>query len=145
MSATGRCIFRPRAQAGFTLVEALTAVAIAAMIGAILFPLVERGIAGAAFRQAADGVRADVRMARAQAVTTDSAVALIVGAQGRGYGWTPGPQRQLIEGLALSPAGGEVRFYPDGSSSGGVLTLSGGEISLRIEIAAGTGLVRGTS
>ncbi len=134
-----------RGQAGYTLVEALTAVAIAAMIGAILFPLVERGVVGAAFRQAASGVGADIRMARAQAMATDRPVDLVVSAQGRGYGWTPGPQRLLIEGLVMTPAGGEVRFYPDGSSSGGRLVLSGGRVSVRFDVTAGTGLVQSAS
>jgi general secretion pathway protein H len=139
MSATGR---RPGAgEAGYTLVEALTTVAIAAMIGAILFPLTERGIAGAALRQAVSGVRADLTMARAQAMTTGRMVDLVVDGQGRGYGWTPGPQRLLIQGLALAPPGGEVRFYSDGSSSGGTLVLSRGSLGMRFHVSPGTGLL----
>ena len=145
MSATGRHAAAPGGQAGYTLVEALTTVAIAAMVGAILFPLVERGLVGAAFRQAETGVRADLRMARAQAIASGRTVDLAVGVQGQGYGWTPGPQRILIAGLALSPAGGGVRFYPDGSSSGGLLVLSRGALTARLEVTAATGLVLSAS
>lgn len=141
MSAAGR-MWR---EEGFTLIEALTTVAIAAMIGAILFPLVGSGVAGAAFLEASSGVRADLRMARAQAVASGHEVEMIVDAQGDGYGWTPGPQRILIAGLALSPAGQGVRFYPDGSSSGAVLVLSQGAQRARFDVAPETGLPRGVS
>jgi general secretion pathway protein H len=120
MSATGEV---RASEAGFTLLEAMVALAIFGLISGLAFPALFQGVAGAAFDQAASGLRADLAMARAQALRTGAPVELVVDAAGRGYGWTPGPQRELIADVALAPAGARVRFYPDGSSSGGVLSL----------------------
>jgi len=118
MSAIGR----PRA--GATLVEALVVIAILVMVGAIVFPDLRSGVAQATFQQAGAGLRADLRMARAQALTTGARVDLIVADDGAGYGWTPGPRRVLVRGMLLRPTGAVASFFPDGSSSGGRLALT---------------------
>lgn len=146
MSATGEPR-RPRSgwEQGATLVEALVVVAVTAMVSALVFPAMSRGIAAAAFQQAVSGVQADLRIARAQALRTGDSVDLVVDAEGRGYGWDPGPQRVLVAGLTLAPSGSSLRFYPDGSSSGGALVLSQGRARIRFAIDPGTGVLRGVS
>ncbi|MGC1305141.1 MAG: GspH/FimT family pseudopilin [Caulobacteraceae bacterium] len=134
MSATG--------EAGTTLIEALVVVSISAMIGAIVFPELQRGLASAAFAEGVSGVRADLRIARAQALSSGEPVQIEVAADGRSYGWTPGPERGLVGGLSLSPAGPAVLFYPDGSASGGELALSNGRAQARFEVEAATGVLR---
>jgi general secretion pathway protein H len=131
MSATGEV---RAGDAGFTLLEALVTLAIFGLISGLVFPDVAQGVVGAAFEQAASGLRADLVMARAQALRTGEPVEVVVDADGRGYGWTPGPQRGLIAGVGLSPAGAHVRFYPDGSSSGGVLSLKGGQRTAQLAV-----------
>jgi len=122
MSATGRPAHP--GQAGFTLLEALVTMAVLALISGLAFPTVAQGVAAVAFQQAVAGLSADLVMARAQAIRNGEPTELVVDDSGEGYGWTPGPQRGLIGGLRLSPPGGRIRFYPDGSSSGGALGLS---------------------
>jgi general secretion pathway protein H len=86
-------------------------------------------------------VRADLRIARAQALGSGEQVEVVVAPDGRTYGWTPGPQRRLVGDLSMSPAGSEMRFYPDGSSSGGELTLSDGRLLARFDVDAVTGVL----
>lgn len=144
MSATGE-VRRTTGEAGTTLIEALVAVSIAAAISAIAFPAMRQAIAGLALGQAAAGVRADLRIARAQAITSGRRVDILVSSEGRHYGWTPGPLRVLTAGLSMSPAGMAVSFHPDGSSSGGWLSLGNGRASARFEIDAVTGLPKAAS
>ncbi len=144
MSATGELIRLDR-QAGTTLIEAMVVMAVTVMIGAIVYPDLRQGLAAAAFAQAETGVRADLRMARAQALRTGAPVELVVAPDGLAYGWTPGPSRALVAGLSLKPQGGVLDFYPDGSASGAPLSLSNGRSQARFEVDANTGVLRTAS
>lgn len=141
MSATGDPRRRWRGEAGSTLVEALVVVAITATVSTLAYPELRQGMAGALFVQAATGLRADLRMARAQALSTGEPVEIVVAPDGHGYGWTPGPQRALLAGLSLTPTGSAVRFYTDGSADGESVTLSNGRAQVRFAINPVTGLV----
>lgn len=141
MSAIGEPAQPWRKDAGSTLAEALVVVAITAAISAIAYPNLRQGLAHAAFVEASTGIRADLRMARAQALSTGAAVDIEVAPDGHGYGWTPGPQRALLEGLSLAPVGQAVRFYPDGSAVGDVLVLRNGRAMARFEADPATGVV----
>lgn len=125
--------------------EVLVVVSITALIGAIVEPALGRGLAGAAFHQAASGLQADLRMARAQALRTAEEVDLVVDADGRGYGWSPGPQRMLVGRLSLSPAQAVVRFYPDGSTPGGVLRLADANATADFQVDPDLGVARDPS
>ncbi|MFZ0267904.1 pilus assembly FimT family protein [Caulobacter sp.] len=143
MSATGD------PQAGATLIEALVVVALTAMIGAIVFPNLRSGGQRAMFEQAAAGLRADLRMARAQALRTDRPVTLQVEQDERHYGWANGPRRVLVGDLRIA-AGAGVAFLSDGS----LATSSATDASVRLTdgrrgkvfaIDPATGLLRGGS
>ena len=131
----------PPGDAGFTLLEALTAMAILALLSGLVFPAVAQGVAAVAFQQTVVGLRSDLAMARAEARRSGAPIELRVAASGEGYGCTAGPQRELIAGMRLSPAGGALRFYPDGSSTGGALRLDQGRRHAAVEVDAGSGMV----
>ena len=90
MSATGDVSLRGRpgrrrhGEAGTTLVEALVVVAVTVMVATIGYPELQHGVAGAAFSEATAGVRADLRIARAQALRTGVRVDVVVDETGRG-------------------------------------------------------------
>lgn len=128
-------------RAGAALIEAMVVVAITVMIGAIAFPELRAGVARAAFQQAAAGLRVDLRMARAQALSTGARINLVVAEDGASYGWTPGPRRVLVNGLRLSPAGGSTSFFPDGSATGGHLRLTAGRRGFDFQINPVTGVL----
>jgi prepilin-type N-terminal cleavage/methylation domain-containing protein len=120
MSATG-----DRA-AGFTLLETLTALALAALVSAIAFPLLDAAMTSAALAQAKSEVLSDLRVARGQALRGGAPVALQVEADGRAYAWSGGPRRPLVAGARLQPPDPPVVFYADGSAAGGGLILYAG-------------------
>lgn len=95
---------------GFTLVEALVVLAILGMIAAIGFPAMDRAIGAQQRRLATIEAEAAFHAARAQAIRTARPV----------------------------KAGHGLIFYPDGSSSGGTVTLDSG---LRLSVIAGTGAI----
>ena len=127
-------------RAGATLIEAMVVIAILAMIGSIGFPELRSSLRRAIFHQAAAGLRADMRMARAQALSSGSRVDLTVTEDGMGYGWTPGPRRALVGGVQLRPTGPAASFFPDGSSTGGRLALSADGRRFEVGIDPVTGL-----
>ncbi len=128
-------------RAGIALIEAMVVIAILVMIGAIAFPEMRAGLAGVTFQQAAAGLRADLRMARAQSLTTGARVDLVIAPNGAGYGWTPGPRRALVGDLRLSSTGAGTSFFPDGSATGGRLRLADGRRALEIALNPSTGLM----
>lgn len=117
MSATGD------RQGGATLVETLVLMSVVALIGTIAFPNLDAAVSRSLFEQARAGVKADLRMARAQALRTGRPVALTAADNAAGYGWTEGPRRALLAGLRLKIVPETVRFLPDGSTTGGVVSL----------------------
>ena len=118
MSATG-----DRA-AGFTLLETLAALALAAMIGAIAFPLLGSAVPTAVLAQARSELLSDLRTARGQALRSGIPAALEVSADGRSYGWTGGGRHALAATIRLQTIGQPLAFYPDGSARGGGLILT---------------------
>jgi general secretion pathway protein H len=138
MSATGD----RRGDAGSTLIEALVVVAVTALITTLIYPDFRQAVARAAFEQAAAGVRADLRIARAQAIRSGERVQIEVAADGRTYGWTPGPRRGLVGDMTLAPAGDAVLFFPDGSAANGEMALGDARRRIRFEVDDGTGLLR---
>lgn len=110
-------------QRGFTLLEALVVLAVVALVAAIGYPELQRGYTAIEARRARGEVSAAMLMARAQALRAGRPMSLVP-APGRtgiviGGGKTiPLSGRSRIEAV---PA--QIWFYPDGSSTGGQLTL----------------------
>lgn len=114
--------------AGFTLLEALVTVTVLVLIAAAL-----AGFGGQPPAQHDDAVRAMVstlRAARAEAVRTRAPVAVVFDAENRRYGiGTPDRENTVDIALVAQRAArmGDfpaIRFFPDGSSSGGVVNLN---------------------
>jgi general secretion pathway protein H len=101
---------------GFTLVELLVVLAIAAGAAA----LVGSGWRAAAERSGALAVLAELRTARARAI-----------AERRETAWLP---RALPGGIAVAAEPAPVRFFADGGSSGAEITLGAGPRREVIEV-----------
>lgn len=123
MSATGKTDAR-----GFTLIEMLVVLAVLGLVSGVAFPAVERAVAQQRFRLAAGEVEATLRGQRASAI-----------AQGIRLG-VASPALDGAMTVDLPAAG--LDFYPDGSSSGGQVTLSDGRAEVRFVIDAATGEIR---
>lgn len=125
-----------RAARGFTLIELMVVMAVAALLVTVALPLARLGSPGLEARAAARDIAAGLRRARTDAIFADRETLMLIDTDGRR--WTigeAGDWQALPEGLSLEveTARTEVleggiaglRFFPDGSATGGRVTVSG--------------------
>jgi len=140
-------------QRGFTLLELLVVLAIAASLVAITPPLFSSVFPGLQLKSAARELAAAFRFAHGRAIVQQAESAVTIDVEGRTYQVSGrSGSRQLPKHIDISlftalseqtdASTGAIRFYPDGSSTGGGVTLSYGERSYRINIDWLTGRVR---
>jgi len=121
---------------GFTLLELLIALAIAALLFVFVVPAGSRQRDHAELANAARAVAAGLRLTRLQAINAgrsavfavDIGHALYQPAGAARAGLPRGVQLALVTERreARGAAVGDIRFFPDGSSTGGGVTLSRG-------------------
>ncbi|HEU0061260.1 MAG TPA: GspH/FimT family pseudopilin [Hyphomicrobiaceae bacterium] len=144
---------RPGEDAGFTLLELIVALGIMALAVALVFPYFEASRAGHQLRAAAYDIATQLRDARAtaQARNVDQAFILDVGNRRM---WLDGSERRrylsprmavdvevpIAEQLAANVV--RVRFFADGSASGGKLVLRDGGRRATVTVNWLTGDVR---
>lgn len=142
MSATGS----RRTESGFTLIETLVALGIAVLISVMIFPDLERTLQTLALRQTAAVVQANLRVARGEALRGDQMIAFAVDGDGQGYSWTNGPSQRAPRGVVMRASDGRpITFFPDGSSSGGQIAVSGAGLRMDIAVDPQTGAVAASS
>ncbi|MGL6044043.1 MAG: pilus assembly FimT family protein [Sandaracinobacteroides sp.] len=134
MSATGSAA--PARAQGFTLIEMLVVLAISALVAGLLFPSVERMTARAELLAARSLVAAELSQARSDALRFDRRVQVSVARDGGSLAHgdavaIPMPAEIRIEGVPAI-----LGFYPDGSASGGRITLTGDRLVTGLDIDA---------
>jgi general secretion pathway protein H len=140
------------AQRGFTLLELLMVLVIAASGYALVVRLTGGGVSGAELKSAARAVAAGLRDARGTAIATQASAVLTVDLERRTIEVSGGGRpRSLPPRLDLKlytaqseivdERRGAIRFYPDGSSTGGRVTLAAGERKLLVDVDWLTGRV----
>ena len=93
-------------------------------------------------REAEDQVGAQLRLARAEALRLGVPVSFAAYGDGRSYGYGGGAVRTLPTGVVMRTAeAGEVRFYPDGSASGGIVTLGNRRRGVALNVDPATGAI----
>ena len=118
--------------AGFTLIELVIVIAVIGL-ALSLVSLRSNPVGPATHARAvAQELSGALRAARGEAIATNRAVAFVLDLSRRSYSWGRSAPKDLPRdvGMALmttqeqaSAAGGQIRFYPDGSSSGGRVTI----------------------
>lgn len=143
----------PSRHRGFTLVEMLVVMVIMLLAYAMTAPMISAGVSGAELKAAARQIAAGLRKARSEAVVRKNEVALTVDVELRQFELSR-DQRiyHLPEKIEVSlftaqselvdAKTGAIRFYPDGSSTGGRVTLSRGERKYRVDVDWMTGQVK---
>ena len=127
--------FRFQGTAGFTLLELLVALAILAFALTLLPPLLSSGRSTTELRQATRSIINGLRETRSKAIAGNRELAFMLDVEERSYRVGAAGAVQPLAGainLELLTAqselsgngGGSIRFYPDGGSSGGEITLS---------------------
>jgi general secretion pathway protein H len=139
-------------QRGFTLLELLLVLVIVATGYALVVRFGGAGVSGAQLKSAARTVAAGLRDARGRAIATQQSVTLDLDLDRRTIQVKGSDrERSLPERLEVrldtsqaEVAGarrGAIRFYPDGSSTGGRVTLASGERKLLVDVDWLTGRV----
>jgi general secretion pathway protein H len=134
---------------GFTLVELLVVLVIAALVLALVGTSISRSISGAEMRTAARQLASSIRYTRTHAILTKSEQVFMVDTENRSYS---APERDAVllpEGMEVllttarseltSESVGGIRFYPDGGSTGGSVKLEANERIYTINVAWLTG------
>ncbi len=139
-------------QRGFTLLEILVALVIGVLLVALVPPLLS-GMSGATeLRSAARQLAAGLRSARNEAITRQREAVLTLDLAQHRFGVSGDPREiKLPGGVALKlytaqseligGATGNIRFFPDGSSTGGAITVSDPKRAYRVNVDWLTGAV----
>lgn len=142
----------PHSAAGVSLLELLIVLMIIAMVSAIVIPVLSGGPSNAELRSAARQLASGLRLARSEAVSQRRETFLVLDLAGRRFKVDRAAkehalprdvelklftaQRDLVDANV-----GSIRFYPDGGSNGGRITLGAGERKYEVDVDWLTGRV----
>jgi general secretion pathway protein H len=137
---------------GFTLLELLVVLGIAAFLLAVIPPFFPNAVDAMEMRTAARDLAAAMRQARGKAISSRASVVLAVDVEreyfelgGRTQHLVLPPEAQMSLITAQSEQANEsvgaIRFYPDGSSTGGRIDLSSDDVRYVIDVSWLTGTV----
>ena len=139
-------------QAGFTILELLVVLVIGAIAYSLVLGVPFRGPSTADLKAASRALASGLRQAQSMALATRRDATLTLDLEAREYevSGTEGT-RALPKGLELklftsqsevsSERKGSIRFYPDGSSTGGRITVKSGERQYLVDVDWLTGRV----
>jgi general secretion pathway protein H len=139
-------------QRGFTLLEVVIVLVIGAIAYGLILGVPFRGASSSDLKAAARTLASGLRQAQTMAITSRRDAMLTLDVEAREY-TLPGETepRHLPDGIDLklytaqsevtSERKGAIRFYPDGSSTGGRITVSIGERKYLVDVDWLTGRV----
>lgn len=139
-------------QRGFTLLELLVVLALLAMVYALIPPMITVGGSTTELKAGARQVAAGLRNARSQAIVSRDEVTLTLDVEARNFRLSGDdkprnlPRQAQIgvytaQGEVVDANTAAIRFYPDGSSTGGRVTLAMDERKFHVDVDWLTGQV----
>lgn len=141
----------PVRAAGFTLLEMLVVILLIGIAAAAVAVSVTQGLASARINAASGEIAAALRATRAQAIVQGKEQHFDVDPRNDTYSDAKRKDVRLPAGLELSVTSaledrpdahtGRIRFFPDGSSTGGHIVLRSGRRQWRINVSWLTGQV----
>jgi len=138
--------------AGFTLLELLIVLMLMGLITALTIPVFSGSVSTTQLKSAAREVAAGLRLARDQAIAQKSPTVLELDVTARAFRVLQDPRvHALPSGIDIklftaqsdlvNDRVGAIRFYPDGGSNGGRITLAAGERKYDVDVDWLTGRV----
>jgi general secretion pathway protein H len=137
---------------GFTLLEMLAVILLIGIAAAAVSISVTQGLASARVRAASSELAGALRATRAQAIVRGQEQNFDVDTHANSYRNVKRQEIFLPKGLRLSITSakedqpnqhsGRIRFFPDGSSTGGRITLQSGKRQWHVNVSWLTGEVR---
>lgn len=137
---------------GFTLLEMLAVILLIGIASAAVSFSVSQGLASARVRAASSELAGALRATRAQAIVRSKEQNFDVDMHANTYRGSKASDVALPKGLQVSITSakedrpndhtGRIRFFPDGSSTGGRITLQSGKRQWHVNVSWLTGQVR---
>lgn len=130
-------------QQGFTLIELLVVLGIIGAVLAVALPSFSRQPGRRQLVSSAHEIASTLREARSQALATNRSSLFHADLRAKAF-WTAGGERRhlsdgiafairTVDGQALADAA-TIRFFPDGSSTGGGVTLSARDLAYEVQV-----------
>lgn len=136
---------------GFTLLEMLAVILLIGIAAAAVSVSVSQGLASARVRAASGELAAALRATRAQAIVQGRQQTFELDMHDGTYHGADGRTVRLPKGMQLSITSakedqpnahtGRIRFFPDGSSTGGHIVMKRGTRQWRVDVAWLTGAI----
>jgi general secretion pathway protein H len=144
--------YAARPARGVTLLELLIVLSIMAFVATIVLPMLGGGVSTSELKSAAREVAAGLRYARGQAIVQRGDALLVIDVDARSFTLPPDTRvHRLPEKLdvklftaqrdLVGEKIGAIRFFPDGGSNGGRITLAAGERKYDVDVDWLTGRV----
>ena len=137
---------------GVTLLELLIVLAIIALVTGIVLPMFGGPVSTSELRASARQLAAGLRLARSEAVSERRETFLVLDVAGKRFKVDQDPrEHKLPSGIDLKlftaqndlvdATTGAIRFFPDGGSNGGRITLAAGTRKYEVDVDWLTGRV----
>jgi general secretion pathway protein H len=135
-----------------TLLELLIVLSIMAVVAAMVVPIVGGGVSTSELKSAARQVAAGLRLARSEALATRRETGVTLDLERRTFQVERDRAEHALprdvelklftaQNDIVSERTGAIRFYPDGGSNGGRITIAAGERKYEVDVDWLTGRV----
>jgi len=141
-----------RADRGMSLIELLVVLMLMSLVAAMAVPFLSGGVSGTELKGAAREVAAGLRFARSGAVASRQETRLVLDLEHRTFRIDRDARLHTLPKLVdlklftaqsdlVDEKTGAIRFYPDGGSNGGRITIAAGERKYEVDVDWLTGRV----
>ena len=119
---------------GFTLIELLVVLTVIALLATLATPMIQRTVPGFELQTAAEGLRTELRLARSVAIRDNRETWLSIDVDSGAYQRDRAARVQTVSPAIrltlltarreqIDETQGRIRFFPDGTSTGGIVQL----------------------